>query len=59
MDTKSAAKDGDDWYFYVNEKNIIAYVNTKDLKGKNGSMDVDLDGWRDWTINGSFDPFTN
>ncbi len=59
VDTKSAAKDGDDWYFYVNEKNIIAYVNTKDLKGKNGSMDVDLDGWRDWTINGSFDPFTN
>ena len=55
---KSAAKDGDDWYFYVKEKNIIAYVNTKDLKSE-GNMDVNFDKWNNWKLNGSFDPFTN
>ena len=44
---KTAAKDGDDWYFYTNkDKNIVMYVNNKTLKGGNGhSMLCNLDNW--------------
>ena len=47
---KSAAKDGDDWYFYVDDYKIYMYTNTKVLKGdKDHVMDIDLDSWKDWT----------
>ena len=39
---KTAAKDGDDWYFYVDDKNIAMYTNNKTLKN------LGLDGWKDW-----------
>ena len=29
---KTAARDGDDWYFYVDDKNVIQYTNNKSLK---------------------------
>ena len=32
--TKSAAKDGDDWYFYVHKSALKLYVNSKNLKEK-------------------------
>ena len=54
---KSAAKDGADWYFYVNKKNIVAYVNNKTLRGdKDHTMTVDLDGWKQWNAGANFDP---
>ena len=57
VDTKSAAKDGADWYFYVNKKNIVAYVNNKTLRGdKDHTMTVDLDGWKQWNAGADFDP---
>jgi len=31
--SKTAAKDGDDWYFYVNDKQIRMYTNNKTLTG--------------------------
>ena len=43
--SKVAAKDGDDWYFYVDDKNIAMYTNNKTLKGDNM---VNLDGWKAW-----------
>ena len=44
---KTAAKDGDDWYFYTNkDKNIVMYVNNKTLKGGNDhNMLYNLDNW--------------
>ena len=41
--TKTAAKDGDDWYFYVKNKNIVMYTNNKNLSG------TVLEGWQKWT----------
>ena len=29
---KTAARDGDDWYFYVDDKHIVQYTNNKNLK---------------------------
>ena len=49
--TKAAAKDGSDWYFYVEDKNIVMYTNNKVLKDdpKDGYvMDIDLDNWKNW-----------
>ena len=48
---KTAAKDGDDWYFYVDDKNIAMYTNSKTLKGdpsKGYIMDVNLENWKNW-----------
>ena len=48
---KTAAKDGDDWYFYVDDKDIVMYTNNKTLKddtNKGYDMVVDLDGWKSW-----------
>jgi len=48
---KTAAKDGDDWYFYVDDKDIVMYTNNKTLKGdanKGYVMDIELDGWKNW-----------
>ena len=51
VDTKTAAKDGDDWYFYVNDERIVMYVNNKTLKDDvddGYEMKIDLDSWKDW-----------
>ena len=48
---KTAAKDGDDWYFYVDDKNIAMYTNNKTLKGdanKGYIMNINLEGWKNW-----------
>ena len=29
--SKVAAKDGDDWYFYVKDKQVVLYTNNKNL----------------------------
>ena len=50
---KTAAKDGDDWYFYVNkDKEIVMYTNTKNLDWDKDHTDLkpenlgyDLDNW--------------
>ncbi len=61
---KSAAKDGNDWYFYVNkDKNIAMYTNNKNFKydAKHSDLNPDnLDGvvledWDKWPT-GGFDP---
>ena len=33
---KTAAKDGDDWYFYVEDKQIVMYSNNKTLTAETG-----------------------
>ena len=33
---KTAAKDGDDWYFYVENKQIVMYSNNKTLTAETG-----------------------
>ncbi|MGL5435126.1 MAG: hypothetical protein ACRDBO_06965 [Lachnospiraceae bacterium] len=43
--SKTAAKDGDDWYFYVNEKKIKMYTNNKTLTGT-GKNGTDLNSWK-------------
>ena len=35
---KTAAKDGNDWYFYVSNYNAKLYTNNKSLKAKDGSV---------------------
>ena len=35
---KTAAKDGNDWYFYVSDYNAKLYTNNKSLKAKDGSV---------------------
>ena len=41
--SKTAAKDGDDWYFYLNDKNIVAYTNNKTVK------DTVVENWKTWS----------
>lgn len=38
--SKTAAKDGDDWYYYVNDREIKMYTNNKTLTG------TDLTNWK-------------
>ena len=38
--SKVAAKDGDEWYFYVKDREVRLYANNKDLKS---------DTYKDWT----------
>ena len=53
---KTAAKDGNDWYFYVEKQNIKMYVNNKTLKNGTGTNAGDipettlkkLDAWKTW-----------
>lgn len=42
---KTAAKDGDDWYFYVEDRQVKLYTNNKNLddRSKDGSQD-----WEDY-----------
>lgn len=49
---KTAAKDGDDWYFYVDGKRIKLYANSKNLNpqklnGTNTNAPYDLTKWED------------
>ncbi|MDD3252727.1 MAG: hypothetical protein PHV18_09225 [Lachnospiraceae bacterium] len=56
---KTAAKDGDDWYFYTNDDQIYMYTNNKTLKGNDEyTMTVDLDGWKKWTPTNTTDPLS-
>ncbi len=49
--TKSAAKDGDDWYFYTYKYDVMLYANQKELTPDDGETDpYGLDDWKDWTI---------
>ncbi len=51
---KTAAKDGDDWYFYVDSYEVKLYTNDKELTPDDGYEDDDpyyLDNWKDWSIN--------
>ncbi|MCD8083124.1 MAG: hypothetical protein LUE86_06370, partial [Clostridiales bacterium] len=48
---KTAAKDGDDWYFFVYAYKVRLYVNQKELTPKTSGETVDgltLDDWKDW-----------
>ena len=47
---KTAAKDGDDWYFYLNDKRIVAYTNTKTIK------DTEVEDWKSWSAENTFNP---
>ncbi len=42
--SKNAAKDGDDWYFYVYKSALKMYSNNKNLKAKSGTNR----DWKDW-----------
>ncbi len=42
--TKSAAKDGDDWYFYVHKSALKLYTNDKNLKQKANTSATKVDG---------------
>jgi len=55
--SKTAARDGADWYFYVDNEHIIMYNNTKTLtansKSKKGDADYEalnngLNTWKKW-----------
>ena len=52
--SKTAAKDGDDWYFFVQDKQIRMYANSKSLspkkdeKGNNVNGDLDLSDWKNF-----------
>ena len=56
--TKSAAKDGDDWYFYVYKSALKLYTNNKNLKLKSGTSATKADGtsittgskWEDYVV---------
>ena len=43
---KTAAKDGDDWYFYVEDYNVKLYTNNKNLDDK--ATDKVKENWEDW-----------
>ena len=50
---KTAAKDGNDWYFFVDDKNIRMYANSKSLApkivdGVNQNDDLDLSDWKNF-----------
>ena len=45
---KTAARDGNDWYFYVDKQNIKMYVNNKTLKN-NADDTTDLLPTKDTT----------
>ncbi|MGN0158501.1 MAG: hypothetical protein ACI39W_05100 [Brotaphodocola sp.] len=48
---KTAAKDGDDWYFYVDNKQIKMYTNEKDLdKATDAAGNVLKETWDDTDI---------
>lgn len=44
--SKTAAKDGDDWYFYVNGKDIKMYTNNKTLT----KTELEGNAWKDGTV---------
>lgn len=58
---KTAAKDGADWYFYVDDEYIAMYVNTKTLTSDKDHPYAILDGtgglnsWKHWADDGLVD----
>lgn len=50
IQNKAGAKDGDDWYFYVDKRQIRLYTNNNSLIGAKDDNDVLLTAWRDEII---------
>ena len=50
--TKSAARDGDDWYFYVRKSALKLYTNNKNLKDKDNAAKRD---WEDYLTQSQYD----
>lgn len=50
IQNKPAAKDGDDWYFYVNKRQIRLYTNNHNLTGAKDDNGVLLTSWREEII---------
>lgn len=50
IQNKAGAKDGDDWYFYVNKRQIRLYTNNNNLTGVKDDNGVLLTSWRDEII---------
>ncbi|MCD8122119.1 MAG: cell wall-binding protein [Clostridiales bacterium] len=49
---KTAAKDGDDWYFYVADYEVKLYANQKELTPDDSADDTyNLDNWKNWETN--------
>ena len=42
---KTAAKDGDDWYFYVEDRDVKLYANNKNLDDRDTD---EKESWEDW-----------
>lgn len=59
---KTAAKDGNDWYYYVEDKEIKLYTDNKDLKGESDAPVMDKDDhvlkndWKKQDIHGEKTP---
>ena len=49
--SKVAAKDGDDWYFYVKDREVLLYTNNKNLDDKDTENKTEK--WEDYIINPS------
>ena len=53
---KTAARDGADWYFYVDKEAILMYSNSKTLKADSddalnkGKLDSGLANWKKWAV---------
>jgi len=47
--SKVAAKDGDDWYFYVKDREVLLYTNNKNLDDKDTENKTEK--WEDYIIN--------
>ena len=45
--SKVAAKDGDDWYFYVKDREVLLYTNNKNLDDKDTENKTEK--WEDYT----------
>ena len=45
---KKATKDGDDWYFYMQDKDVVLYTNNKNLKEKVEKGETGRTEWGDY-----------
>ncbi|MCD8122123.1 MAG: hypothetical protein LUE65_07795, partial [Clostridiales bacterium] len=55
---KTAAKDGNDWFYYVKDYEIRMYANQKELTPDEDEMDEDtyyLDNWKNWDYDSNGD----
>ena len=58
---KTASKDGDDWYFYLDGERIVMYTNNNVIRGDSThTMDIDLSKWNDWSASSdTYDPLAS